>query len=129
MKINERGEKMSSENENIIDFLKCISDNTRFKILKLIAEDTLCVCELTEILDRTQPCISQHMARFKKLNLVNEKKDKQWSYYSLNNKKYNEYLKTLNNLKNLDFKNLGLNNIEKKYQETKSKDLCNIKNN
>lgn len=120
---------MSAKEKNIIKFLKCISDNTRFKILKLISEDTLCVCELTEILDRTQPCISQHMARFKELNLVNEKKDKQWSYYSLNQDRYNEFIKSLNNLQALNFTDLGLKNIEKKYQKTKNKDLCNIKNN
>jgi len=120
---------ISQENNNIIDFLKCISDNTRFKILKLIAEDKLCVCELKEILGLSQPCISQHISRFKKINLVNEEKKKQWSYYSLNMEKYNEYLSILNKLPNLNFQSLELKDIEKKYKKTKKENLCNIKNN
>ena len=120
---------METEDKDIIGFLKCISDETRFKILKLIAEDTLCVCELTEILDRTQPCISQHISRFKKLNLVNEKKDKQWSYYSLNEDLYQKYIEKLNNLQKMRFSQLNLKEVGDKFKEVKNKDMCNIKNN
>lgn len=117
---------MKTENKDIIEFLKCISDNTRFKILKLISEDTLCVCELTEILDRTQPCISQHISRFKKLNLVHEKKDKQWSYYSLNNKLYNKYIEELKKIKDLSFMELNLQEVEKKAKKVKEQNRCNL---
>ena len=116
-------------NKKIIKFLKCISDPTRFKILRLIAEDTLCVCELTEILNRTQPCISQHISKFKELNLVNEKKDKQWSYYSLNKEIYQNFITQLDEIQTLSLENLGFKKTGKRFAEVKSKDLCSIKNN
>ncbi|WP_117097917.1 ArsR/SmtB family transcription factor, partial [Klebsiella pneumoniae] len=48
---------------NQVDFFKCLSDQTRLNILKLVLnKQNICVCELTEQLELSQPKISRHLA-------------------------------------------------------------------
>ncbi len=63
--------------------LKLIADRTRLTILALLRERELCVCEIVEILETTQPNISQHLRKLKIAGLVSEARRGQWVYYSL----------------------------------------------
>lgn len=65
------------------ELLKLLGDKTRLTIFSLLKIRELCVCELTALLDVSQPAISQHLRKLKLLNLVNERKKGQWVYYSL----------------------------------------------
>ncbi|BCU81700.1 transcriptional regulator [Polycladomyces abyssicola] len=62
---------------------KALGDPTRLKILALLKEEELCVCELVEILKMSQPAVSQHMRRLKNAGLVKERRQGQWVFYSL----------------------------------------------
>lgn len=67
------------------DFFKCLSDPTRLDILKmLVAKDSVCVCEITEILNLGQPKISRHLALLRNLSIVLDERKGQWVYYRLN---------------------------------------------
>lgn len=67
------------------DFFKCLSDQTRLDILRLvIAKDRVCVCELTEQLGLSQPKISRHLALLRHLSIVLDERKGQWVYYSVN---------------------------------------------
>ncbi|MDR9854916.1 metalloregulator ArsR/SmtB family transcription factor [Paenibacillus sp. VCA1] len=72
------------------DKLKLLSDYTRLTILSLLKEREFCVCELVEILEISQPAVSQHLRKLKSQGMVKESKRGQWVYYSLNveNKPY-----------------------------------------
>ncbi|WP_068725371.1 ArsR/SmtB family transcription factor, partial [Tepidibacillus decaturensis] len=72
-----------SELEEIAELLKILGDKTRLTLFSLLKARELCVCELTELLDVSQPAISQHLRKLKLLNLVKERKQGQWVYYSL----------------------------------------------
>lgn len=63
--------------------LKLLADRTRLTILALLRERELCVCEIVEILETTQPNISQHLRKLKTAGLVSEARRGQWVYYSL----------------------------------------------
>ena len=65
-------------------YLKAISDHNRMLILKYLIKDSLCICEFTELLDMTQPAISQHMRKLKQAGLVREEKKGRWTIWSLN---------------------------------------------
>lgn len=68
-----------------IDFFKCLSDPTRLDILKIIiAKQNVCVCELTEQLDLSQPKISRHLALLRNLSILLDQRQGQWVYYRLN---------------------------------------------
>lgn len=67
------------------DFFKCLSDPTRLDILKIIiAKQNVCVCELTEQLDLSQPKISRHLALLRNLSILLDQRQGQWVYYRLN---------------------------------------------
>ncbi|MEQ1412183.1 ArsR/SmtB family transcription factor [Acinetobacter indicus] len=70
---------------NQTDFFKCLSDPTRLDILKLVlAKKNICVCELTEALNLSQPKISRHLALLRNLSVLLDQRQGQWVYYSLN---------------------------------------------
>ena len=70
--------------ENLISLFKSLSDETRVRILHLLYQQDLCVCEMVEILDLDQPKISKHMAKIKLTDLVIPTKNQQFIYYSIN---------------------------------------------
>ena len=64
---------------------KTLGDDTRARIALLVTrEKELCVCELTCALDVSQPKISRHLALLRSSGLLNDRRQKQWVYYSLN---------------------------------------------
>ena len=70
---------------NQTDFFKCLSDPTRLDILKLVmARENICVCELTEKLELSQPKISRHLALLRNLSILLDRRQGQWVYYRLN---------------------------------------------
>ena len=70
--------------EHTAEQFKVLADKTRLRILGLLRERELCVCDLTEILEISQPGVSQHLRRLKQAGFVKERKGGQWVYYSLN---------------------------------------------
>ncbi len=62
---------------------KAFADETRVRILNLLAQDEQCVCELHETLELPQPTISRHLAYLRRMGLVTERKDGKWVIYSL----------------------------------------------
>jgi len=68
-----------------VAFYKCLADDTRLKSLLLIeAEQELCVCELTEALDLSQPKVSRHLAQLRAAELLLDRRQGQWVYYRIN---------------------------------------------
>lgn len=63
---------------------KALGEPTRLKIIKLLADRELCVCDLEEVMQISQPRISQHLKVLKYAGLVNERKEGQRSICSLN---------------------------------------------
>ncbi len=63
--------------------LKAMSDETRLRILNLLSEKELCVCDITESLEILQTKASRHLIYLKKAGLISSRKSAQWVYYSL----------------------------------------------
>ncbi|MFC3903203.1 ArsR family transcriptional regulator [Acinetobacter marinus] len=92
-----------------VNFFKCLSDETRLNIVTLIAENKeLCVCDLTEKLQLSQPKISRHLALLRASGLLQDRRQGQWVYYSINPKLANwcyeilDILKTVQSQSKLD---------------------------
>ena len=62
---------------------KAFGDQTRLRILFLLAERELCVCELVAVLEMPQGRISRHLAQLKHADLVTDRRAGLWIYYSL----------------------------------------------
>jgi ArsR family transcriptional regulator, arsenate/arsenite/antimonite-responsive transcriptional repressor len=62
---------------------QALSDETRLRILKLLAQRELCVCELEAVLGMTQSRVSTNLALLRNAGLVRDRRDGRWVFYSL----------------------------------------------
>jgi ArsR family transcriptional regulator len=71
--------------ENISERFKAISDPTRLKILYLLQDGELCVCEINTALEKPQSTISHHLNVLKNAGFIKGRKDGLWIHYKLSN--------------------------------------------
>ena len=65
-------------------FFQALADPTRLRcLLLMVAEDEVCVCEMTHALGEIQPKISRHLAALRAAGFVLDRRDAQWMYYRL----------------------------------------------
>lgn len=65
-------------------FMKALSDETRIKIFKMLAERELCACNILEEFYITQPTLSYHMKILCDSGLVNNRRDGSMTKYTVN---------------------------------------------
>ena len=70
----------------IVEVLKALADETRIRILNLLHKETLCVCDLEEILKLSQSNASRHLTKLKNAKLITSDKQAQWVYYRVDEK-------------------------------------------
>ena len=64
--------------------LQCLAEPTRLRALLLLQhQGELCVCDLHEALDISQPKASRHLADLRKCGLVLDERKGRWMYYRL----------------------------------------------
>jgi ArsR family transcriptional regulator len=69
--------------EQLVQFFKALSDETRLRIMMLLTEGELCVCDLMFVLDEPQSKVSRHLAYLKHSGLTNSKRAGVWMHYCL----------------------------------------------
>lgn len=69
--------------EKITGILKALSDETRLRILNLLYQQELCVCDIVETLGITQAKASRHLIYMKNAGFLKDRKQAQWVYYAL----------------------------------------------
>jgi ArsR family transcriptional regulator, arsenate/arsenite/antimonite-responsive transcriptional repressor len=62
---------------------KTLSDETRLRILALLGQGELCVCDLMAILELPQSTVSRHLATLRHAGLVEDRRQGVWMYYRL----------------------------------------------
>jgi len=68
---------------DLVMIFKALSDETRLRIIKLLAQGELCVCDITAALDMVQPKVSFHLSALKEAGLIKDRKSGKWIHYSL----------------------------------------------
>ncbi len=63
------------------EVMRTLGDETRLRILRLLRDQTLCVCDLATALGASQPLVSHHLKTLKAAGLVVCRKEGQWVYY------------------------------------------------
>jgi len=66
-----------------VRIFKAFADINRLKIIKLLKEGELCVCELTTALSTSQSTVSHHLSVLRTAGLIKERKEGKWSYFRL----------------------------------------------
>ena len=85
-----------------------LADPTRFRILSLLTEGELCVCDVMGVLKEPQSKVSRHLAYLRRAGLVAARKEGLWMYYGLtkpNTKTIRSIFDALNSCRQ-DFKEL-----------------------
>ena len=67
----------------VTEILQILSDSTRLRLLRLLADEELSVAELQDILEMGQSRISSHLAQIRRHGLLNDRKDGKKTFYSL----------------------------------------------
>jgi len=63
---------------------KVFSDINRLKILALAVRDKeLCVCEICDTLELSQPLVSRHLKQMREVNILTSYKKGKWVMYSV----------------------------------------------
>jgi len=73
------------------EIFKALSDETRLRILKLLEEREICVCELMQVLEMPQSTISRHMNVLRRAGLVKGRRNGKWVHYRLHAAEFNPY--------------------------------------
>ncbi len=68
---------------DLVTIFKALSDKTRLRIIKLLEQGELCVCDITAALDMVQPKVSFHLSALKEAGLIKDRKQGKWIHYSL----------------------------------------------
>ncbi len=63
--------------------MKAVADGTRVKILKMLQQRNLCVCEMQAVLGISQPSVSRHLRLLEDADLVRSEKDGMWNNFRL----------------------------------------------
>ncbi len=77
-----------------IDVLKAVSESNRIRILMLLKQKHLCVCEITSILGLNTSTISSHLSILKNAGFIIDEKEGKWINYKINDE-IDEYNSTV----------------------------------
>ena len=79
---------------NIVTFSRVLGDPTRWRIVRLVMNEALCICEIADILEMPQSSVSSHVQILRKANLLESEKCEKWTYFRIEN----HYLKLIRDL-------------------------------
>lgn len=63
--------------------LKAVADSNRLKLLAIMKNGEVCVCEFVDALGISQPAVSQHLRKLKEADIITERKVGTWKHYRL----------------------------------------------
>jgi ArsR family transcriptional regulator, arsenate/arsenite/antimonite-responsive transcriptional repressor len=69
--------------QNAACLFKALSEETRLRIMALLAHGELCVCDLMAVLGLPQSTISRHLASLRHAGLVEGRRQGVWMHYRL----------------------------------------------
>lgn len=69
--------------DKLLNVFKILSDETRLRIIVLLAQQELCVCELSGILNVSQPKVSKNLSKLRDMNLVFGERKEKFVFYKL----------------------------------------------
>lgn len=83
--------------KQLAQIFKALSDETRLRILALLNQGELCVCDLMAALDLPQSTVSRHLAYLRNAGLVDDERRGVWMFYRIafKNSPLGEHLTTL----------------------------------
>ena len=69
-----------------VRILKALADPNRIRIVKMLGERELCLCEVREILGLSNSTVSKHLTILRDAGILLDSKDGKWVNFQLNKK-------------------------------------------
>jgi ArsR family transcriptional regulator len=69
--------------QELAGIFKALSDETRLRVIKLLENGELCVCDIFTALDISQPKVSFHLNVLKEAGFLKDRKQGRWTHYRL----------------------------------------------
>jgi len=66
-----------------VTFFRAVADETRWRIVRLVMDRALCVCELADILEMPQSSVSSHVQIIRKAGLLESETCGKWTYFRI----------------------------------------------
>ena len=108
-----------------IKVMKALSDPNRVKLLKILQQRVLCVCEIQALLDIAQPTVSKHLKILEEAGLVFHAKDGLWVNYHLADGSHSPYAASLlGNLRHWLKNEQDISDILKKLKGVDRMEIC-----
>jgi ArsR family transcriptional regulator len=111
---------------NKIEIFKVMSDPNRVRILMMLLQKPLCVCEVTAILGLATATVSNHLSYLRREGFVEDEKVGKWVNYRIAKNIENPIIKKL--IKFLPEWFANEKQIQEDLEKLKSVDRCNITN-
>jgi ArsR family transcriptional regulator len=73
----------TKHDEALLQRFQAIGEETRFRVVQLLADGERCVCELQADLGAAQSRLSFHLRKLKEAGVVSDRRDGRWVYYAL----------------------------------------------
>ena len=67
-------------------FFRALGEETRWRIVRLVMDRVLCVCELADILGMPQSSVSSHVQIIRKAGLLESERCGKWTYFRIHTK-------------------------------------------
>lgn len=80
--------------KNLVVFSRALADSTRWRIIRRVMDDALCVCELADILQMPQSSVSSHVQIIRKAGLLESETNGKWTYFQI----HRDYRKLIHSL-------------------------------
>jgi ArsR family transcriptional regulator, arsenate/arsenite/antimonite-responsive transcriptional repressor len=113
--------------KDFLKVMKSLSDPNRVKILKLLQQKTMCVCELQGALQISQPSVSKHLKLLEEAGLVDYLKEGLWVNYYLADGRASPYAASLlGNLKHWLDEDPEVSRLIEKVPFLNRAELCNL---
>ena len=81
--------------QDLIKAMKALSDETRFRILKILLERECCVCEVMQALDISQSRASRNLGILQNAGFLKARRAGAWMLYSVDWETANHYATSL----------------------------------
>ena len=111
--------------KDFIKVMKAVSDPNRVKVLKMLQNKSMCVCEMQAALHIAQPSVSKHLKLLEDSGLVASRKDGLWVNYYLTDGSNNPYAAVvLGKLRHWLEDDPEVSELVKRLPEIRREDVC-----
>ena len=106
----------------MVDIFKALSEESRLRILSILLDGEMCVCEIEASLSLTQSNAARHLNVLRQTGILLSYKKAQWTYYRWN-EQFIEKHKEL-----YDYLNIQLKDLPTYPDDIRNKNACHGKN-